>query len=290
MPSQAVAVALSQGDLLKTGMMGGMNSLNDLLAPLPSVAAFFAAVSGLITVVMPLFSSGARYQKKAEFWREEVNESRNGPLTAFFQEKHRFYLAKVYAQSFFNASVYARTVVIAVVCWFLASLVCMVLTAGTDVSADFMETESLVTALVLGTLSLIYLARCFYKFMDNTLRRRIAFEAVVNEKQPPSATGALPGFRRGVLSSALFAGGAVCLGSFLAFTLAAARRDAPVDTAAAPYAVSCALLLVLAFSARGHWYENVTTPDLRGKEVKRSDSAYLFHRKRRNHGAGKSRA
>ncbi|WP_194943743.1 hypothetical protein [Glutamicibacter halophytocola] len=266
-----------------------MNSLNDLLAPLPSVAAFFAAISGLITVVKPLFSSGARYQKKAEFWREEVNKSRNGQLTAFFQEKHRFYLAKVYAQSFFNASAYSWAVVTAVFCWFFASLVCMALTASTDTSAAFMETETLVTALVLGTLSLIYLARCFYKFMDNTLRRRIAFEAVVNEKQPPSATGALPRFRRGVLSSALFAGGAVCLGSFLAFTLAALTKDAPIDTAAAPYAILCALLLVLAFSARGYWYDNVTTPDLRDQSMKQSDSAYLFLRKRRNHGVGEPR-
>lgn len=270
-------------------MMGGMNSLSDLLASLPSVAAFFAAISGLITVLKPLFSSGARYQKKAEFWREEVNESRNGQLTQFLQEKHRFYLAKVYAQSFFNVSAYAWAVVIAVFCWFFASLVCMALTASTDSSAAFVQTEILVTALVLGTLSLIYLARCFYKFMDNTLRRRIAFEAVVNEKQPPAATGALPGFCRGVLASALFAGGAVCLGSFLAFTLSALNKDVPIDTAATPYAILCALLMVLVFSARGHWYENVTTPDLRGHGKKRSESAHLFHQKRRNHGLGKSR-
>jgi len=284
-----VVMVLSQGCLFQTGMMGGMNSLSDLLMSLPSWAALFAAVSGLITVLKPLFSSGTRYQKKAEFWREEVNESRNGPLTRYFQEKHRFYLAKVYAQSFFNVSSYAWTVVIAVFCWFFASLVCMALTVSSGTSAVFVETETLVMALVLGTLSLIYLARCFYKFMDNTLRRRLAFEAVVNEKQPPSAIGALPGFRRGVLSSALFAGGAVCLGSFLAFTLAALNKDVPVDTAAAPYAVACALLLVLAFTARGYWYDNVTTPDLRGRGVKRSESAYLFLRKRRNPGLGKSR-
>lgn len=124
---------------------------------------------------------------------------------------------------------------------------------------------------------------------EESLLSARGFEAVVKEKLPPSATGALPGFRRGVLASALFAGGAVCLGSFLAFTLAALNKDVPIDTAAAPYTVACALLLVLAFTARGYWYDNVTIPDLRGRGVKRSESAYLFLRKRRNYGVGESR-